>query len=80
MQLGKHVARSQAVAREQDQAVEPQVRGFPHEMQAIAALRREHRLGCFLAYFLQHRILAFGELTVKQVKEHMKSRGIEVRL
>src|SRR5688572_28533391 len=47
VQLGEHVAGSEPVAREQDHAVEPQVGGFAHQMQAVAAFRREHRLRSF---------------------------------
>src|SRR4030095_10594657 len=61
VQLGQHVAGSQAVAREEDHAVKPQVGGLAHEMQPVAALGREHRLRSLFADLLQHRVLALRE-------------------
>ena len=43
-----------------DHAVEPQVGSLAHEVQAIAALRREHGLGRFLADLLEHRVFALA--------------------
>src|SRR5262245_36798245 len=71
VQLGKHVARAQAVAREKDHAVEPQVGGLAHEMQPVAALRGEHRLGSLFSDLLQHRVFAIGEQP-----RHVRFRGI----
>src|SRR5579864_268438 len=56
LQLGKHVARPQAVLREHDEAVEPQVGRFGDDAALVAVLRRHHRLGRFLADFLQDRV------------------------
>src|SRR4051812_29213080 len=58
MQLGEHVARAQAVAREQDHAVEPKVGNLAHQVQAIAVLCREHGFGRFLADLLEHAVFA----------------------
>src|SRR6185295_12481487 len=51
----------EAVALEHDHAVEPQVGDLAHQVQAVAALGREHGLGRLLADFLQHRVVALRE-------------------
>ena len=61
LHLGQHVGRPEAVAREHDHAVEPQVGDLAHQVQAIAALRGEHGLGRLLADLLQHRVFALRE-------------------
>ena len=61
MHFRKHFRGSQAVAREHDHRVEPQVSGLAHQCKTVARLRREHRLGRLLADLLQHRVLALGE-------------------
>src|SRR5688572_9587630 len=57
MQLRQHVAGPQAVAREEDHAVEPQVRGLAHEVEPVAALGGEQGLGGFFADLLEDRVL-----------------------
>ena len=61
MQLGEHVRRPEAVAREHDHRVEPEVRCLAHQRKRVAALRGEHGFGRLLADFFQHRVLALGE-------------------
>src|SRR5262245_37906611 len=67
VQLGEHVARPEALAREQDHAVEPEIGDLAHEVQPLAPLRRAHRFGRFLADFLQH-----GVLVPRQAARHVR--------
>src|SRR4026209_1594962 len=68
VQLGEHVARAEAVPRQQNHAVEPQVGSLAHEVQAIAALCREHGFGRFLADLLEHAVFA-----LRQELRHVRS-------
>ena len=44
-----------------DQAVEPEVRGFTHQVQPIAVLGRKHRLGGLFPDLLEDCVLALGQ-------------------
>ena len=49
--------------REHDQAMKPEIRRFAHDVQPVAVLRREHRLGRLFADFFQNCILTSGQQT-----------------
>ena len=59
--FGEHVAGAKAVAREHDHAMEPKVGGLAHQLQAVAAFCREHRLGGLLADFLEQCVLVLRQ-------------------
>ena len=61
LHLGEHVPRAEAVAREHDHAMEPEVGDLAHQVQAVAALCREHGFGRLFADLLQHRVVALRE-------------------
>ena len=60
-QLAQHVRGPEAVAREQHEAVEPQIGDLGDQANFITVLRGHDRLGRFLADLLQDRVVALGE-------------------
>jgi hypothetical protein len=60
-ELGAHVVGAEPVARQQNEAMEPQVRHLGDHTQSITVLRRHDRLGRLLADLLEDRVVALGE-------------------
>src|SRR5262245_20458044 len=60
-QLREHVGRFQAVVRERDEAVEPQVCHLGDDLPAVAGLPGHYRLSRLLADLLQYCVLAVRE-------------------
>src|SRR3972149_4595928 len=61
LELEQHVGRPQAVVRQHDQAVKPQVGGLADDAQLVPVLGGHHGFGGFLADFFQNRVFAAGE-------------------
>src|SRR5688572_24255712 len=59
LELRQDVRDAHALRPEQDEAVEPEVRGLVDHLLPAPRLRREHRFGGFLAHFLEDRVEPF---------------------
>src|SRR6185437_2995975 len=71
LELREHGGERDAVPAEHHQAMEPEVGGLVHDRPGVFALRRDHRLGRFLAHLPEDRV---EPLRVE--RRHVRRRGI----